>query len=84
MITVLMGNEDYIAFYSINGDIPHHSSGSTNAWGKIYWDRANREPCIKLEDVSFFIFGGGTFNYNFSDFVDKIWALICKELEQSS
>lgn len=76
-----MLGDSSISFYGIPGE-PSYSSGATNAWGHIVWDREKESLALSFQDISLLqSFKMEEQIYNYNDFIDALWNNICDLLE---
>ena len=76
-----ISGDSSISFYGVQGQ-PYFSSGATNAWGNIVWDKEHEELVLELHDMSLL----GSFvsekrSYTFEEFLNALWDKICNLLE---
>ncbi len=76
-----MTGDSGISFYGIQGE-PSFSSGSTNAWGSIVWDKESDLLSLELHDISLLqYFSTEKRLYSYEIFLDTLWNKICNILE---
>jgi hypothetical protein len=76
-----ISGDSSISFYGIQGE-PSFSSGSTNAWGNIVWNKEHELLVLELHDLS--LLGGFISDkrqYTHEEFLDALWDKICNLLE---
>ncbi len=76
-----MTEDSGISFYGIQGE-PSFSSGSTNAWRSIVWDKGSNLVVLELHDMSLLQpFSTEKKLYSYDNFLDTLWNKICDILE---
>lgn len=76
-----MTGDSGISFYGIQGE-PSFSSGSTNAWGKILWDKESNSLMLELHDMSLLqLFSTDNKLCSYAEFLEAMWNKICDVLE---
>lgn len=71
-----------ISFYGIRGEMSNYSN-STNAWGKIVWDKDINYPVLELNDMSMFRFLSDTTRMTYEEFVNNLWDVVCNIVEEN-
>lgn len=76
-----ISGDSSISFYGIQGE-PSFSSGSTNAWGNIVWNKEHELLVLGLQDMSLLnLFTTEKRQYTYDEFLNALWDKICNILE---